>query len=373
MYTPQRQIKRIRPEQPPARRGVVGRLLVLAVAVAVIAVLYVGGQGWNEAPDLRPVGAGLRELFEFDREAEIQRFVDVEVAPIVARMNDANALAAQEAFGALHAEMDVFRNRADGYADALTGFWTRIGLLGRKVRDWGDAAWGEQERDRVQEICALHFAEHVMSDEQLETAVSRCIVYYVAALEQNLEQAMLEVQLALDKSALPVRCELTPESLAMLTQQIRQDTMALARRQGDCIVGATIAAEVAGGAVGYVISTFAVPAVLSFAGAATGAATGATVGSVVPGVGTAIGVVAGVLGGAAADMLITGRTADRIAEQTRGHLTQLETAITGVDPTGLVTPDGGLSTLFDESAQAMAESLQTAVTNRLLVIEIGRN
>ncbi len=294
-----------------------------------------------------------------------------EISPLLDAALQRNRQAAARAIDALHERFDVHRVGVKPFAEDVSGWRTRFGVMGCFVTDqWDRHVRGNKVTNHVADYIQAKFRAHVLSEQALQADLEDVLKQYRGDLEASRNQLFAEIQLPLEGSQSPI--VLADEGWDGLYADIENRANQLnATTPRDSVV--TGLASVAGGWAGTeagealaaeILARVGVSLAVDVAGDTAmvgGTATGAGAGSLVGPAGTAIGVGAGLAVGAAVDWWTSNRLEAHVIDQSDKFLDTLEHEI--VDG-GEKSP--GLRASFEQAAKLAEQNQRQAIIDALL-------
>ena len=257
----------------------------------------------------------------------------------VAPLLDASARRDSEATNAAIARLDAhfahFQSGIPAFAEDITGWGTRFGIVGRSVKDlwtkfWNDPAQATATKNYVNE----KFRAHIVSEEKLQLALAETLAVFHETVAANRNRLLAEVQLALSAPECPVRVPPLRMEVLLRESAIASEKLS-ATQSGDnlfqsaALVSSGVVADVAAKRlIAAIFTRLAATTAASIAtegSAAAGAtATGGAAGTVAGPAGTVIGIGVGIVAAVIMDWWMTDSFKTKLHEQCSTFLTKLE-------------------------------------------------
>jgi hypothetical protein len=336
--------------KPAARpRSLVWPVLALCAAALIVAALW-----WRTRSDRDPtaVSATVQGPFEVETPTvDPQPAIDVEalyakeIVPLLDASYQRKQDAAGRALAILHARLGGHRKGIPAFADDVTSWGTRFGVVGRSTRD----AWCKVRRrpdaQTTRRYVEDKFRTHVMSEIELEAAVGAVIEQFRSDLEADRNLLMSEIRVPLKASGAPVLVA-DLEWDAIRADIMRRGSDLAMSGSTDSVANAAAsfaAGEIAGLSGRYVVAQILgrigpmIAARLAASGVASGAGAmaattggGGAIGSAGGPAGTVIGAGVGLVVGAAIDWWMTARFQEQLENRCNTFIDSVQsTLITG--------------------------------------------
>jgi hypothetical protein len=294
------------------------------------------------------------------------------VAPLLDASAQRDREAGNIALKRLHEHFAQFHAGVPAFAEDITKWGTRFGVVGRSVKDlwtkfWEDAEHATATSNYVNE----KFRTHIVSEEKLQRAIEDTLAVFRETVAANRNRTLAEVQYALTMPECPVR--LPPLKIEALFANAGTSAGRLATTHGkDSVVngvagfaGGSLAGEAATRLVAALFARLAAStaATIVAEGSATAGATaaGGATGTVAGPAGTIVGAGVGIVVGVITDWWMTDSFKAKLHDQCGAFLTGLERDIIhGKDAT-----PGLRKTLEASAAEAQrtfSDALQRAIT-----------
>jgi HAMP domain-containing protein len=301
----------------------------------------------------------------------VTAFYRSEISPLLDAALQRDRQAAARAIDALHERFDVHRAGVRPFAEDVSGWRTRFGVIGCFATDqWDHDVRGNKVTSHVADYIQAKFRVHVLSEQALQADLEDVLKQYRGDMEANRNQLFAEIKLPLEGSQSPIVLDDAGWDglYSDIVERVRQLN---AHTPRDNVVTGLV--SVAGGWVGTeagevlaagiltrIGSTLAVEAA---SGSATlgGTTTGGEVGSLAGPAGTAIGIGAGLAVGAAVDWWASNRLEAHVIDQSDKFLDTVEDEI--VDG-GQKVP--GLRASFEQAAKVTDQNQRQAILDALL-------
>ena len=372
------------------RASFLAPLLLLGAALAILLVLYVLNTRERRLPEM--TGAVTRSPVEVvtepkaktspdpaaaAREREVLDIYFRQIVPQLDRSLQRKREAADRAVAQLQRRLDGHRHGIPRFADDVTSWGTRFGVLGRMSKDaW--RKWWKNDRNAAAARAYVHakFRAHVMSERDLEAALQASVQQFASDLEADRNTLFADIRLPLQTSGAQLR--IADERWEQLQRQILARGGAIAESGAtDSVVSgvASFAASFAGeeaarlavrnilARVAPVIAARLATGSLAATGGAMagGAGGGGATGSLGGPAGTVIGVGVGLAVGAVIDWWMTDRFKHKLDEQCNHFIDQVrDLLVTG----GKGQP--GLRAVLDEAVRVSDDAQRKAILEVLL-------
>ncbi len=303
---------------------------------------------------------------------ELSAYYAGSVSPLLDAAELRDREAANAALSRLHDHFQQFHAGIPAFADDITGWGTRFGIVGRSVKDlwtkfWDDPATATATKDYVN----TKFRAHIVSEVKLQRAVTDALTTFRDSVAANHNRMLSEVKLALSMPECPVR--IPSVRLDGLLHNAASSAGDLAVKQGGDNVLQT-AALLAGGVAADMAATRMVAALFARLAATTAAtiategtaaagatATGGAAGTAAGPVGTVIGIGVGIVASVIMDWWMTDSFKTKLHEQCGGFLSTLEREITAGNATA-----PGLRKALEDSAAANHAAFRKSLSREFL-------
>jgi hypothetical protein len=317
----------------------------LAASITVICLIVVVWRFTHVANRLLPfaynaAGIPKPESLASPPPENVTEFYRNEISPLLDAALQRNRRAADRALLSLHDRFIAHRAGVKAFADDVSGWATRFGVMQSFARDvWDQHVGGNLSANGVGDYIQEKFRVHVLSEQSLQSDVEDVLKQYLQDLEASRNQLFAEIKLPLHGNNSPI--VLDEKGWEALCLDIGQRTRQLnATTPRDSVV--TGLAALAGGWVGTEAAEAVVAQVLARVGttiaveaaetaAATGGgamaggtASGGGVGSLGGPAGTVIGVGVGLAVGVAIDWWLSDRLQDHVSQQCDRFLDTVE-------------------------------------------------
>jgi hypothetical protein len=301
----------------------------------------------------------------------VTAFYRSEISPLLDAALQRDRQAADRAIEALHERFDAHRAGVKPFAEDVSGWRTRFGVVGCFATDqWDRHFRGNPAANHVADFIQGKFRVHVLSEQSFQADIQDVLKQYSEDLAASRNRLYSEIKLPLHGSQSPI--VLDDNGWNRLCSDIEKRAAQLnATTPRDSVV--TGLASVAGGWVGTEAGEVVVSEVLARVGtgaAVEAAGASATTGSTVTGggvgsfggpAGTAIGVGAGLAVGAAIDWWASQRLEAKVTDQCDKFLDTVEHQIVdGRDNSP------GLRTSFERAGKLADQNQRQAIIDALL-------
>jgi hypothetical protein len=299
--------------------------------------------------------------------AQIDHYFNAQISPLIDAANRKDHEAVESAIQQIHSSFDGFRAGVPNFADDLTSWGTRGGIVQRIAQDqwikwWGDPADANSVKDYVQD----KFKEHVLSEQKLQDTLSLSLAQLRSDLQASHNQLAADIKASVASPECPVQIDV-PDWNSWFANIERQGTELSKSKATDSIIQAAldlVGSGVAGWAGEKVVEETIIPKVVqpvvdavleqiatsslvtaSADGSATavGAVGGGGVGSAGGPAGTVIGVGVGLAVGAIVDWWMT----DSFKGKINGDCTKFLNDVEGQLVTGTSSNPGLKIQLLD--------------------------
>ncbi|HZK80473.1 MAG TPA: hypothetical protein VFC46_05380 [Humisphaera sp.] len=292
--------------------------------------------------------------------ANITAFYRNEISPLLDAALRRNRQAADRAIESMHDRFNAHRAGVKPFANEVSGWVTRFGIMGRFAGDSWDHFRGNPNTNAVGDYIQDKFRSHILSEQSLRADVDEVLKQYREDLEASRNQLFAEIKLPLHGNQSPI--VLDDKGWDRLCLDVDQRTRRLnATTPRDSVV--TGLASVAGGWIGTETAEVIVVAILTRVGGAMagGSATGGGVGSFGGPAGTAIGIGVGLVVGAVIDWWTSDRLEAHVAHECDTFIDTVERQI--VEGSG---ESPGLRTSFELAAKLADAHQRQAIIDAIL-------
>jgi len=303
-----------------------------------------------------------------------------EIVPLIEVYDRKNRQAADRAIVTLKDRFQQLHRGIPAFADDITGWGTRFGVVGRMSSDLWQKWWHEnQNANGVQVYVSSKFQSHVISDEKLKVAVEGTVTQFQEDLAANRNELLSQVRTVLHREDIPVRLQFDENSFRKFAEDVMRRANALTVSMGQRSLASFILTETASGVVGAIATRLAITGgtylatTLGAAGGATvgGTAVGGGAGTVVtPGVGTVIGAGIGLIVGAIIDWWMTEDFKVKISGECSRFLNELEHFVIQGPKEGVQFQGSdqwkGLRLVFEDSITLADKSMRQAMLQSLV-------
>ena len=367
---------------------------VLAAAVGILLVLYALNARERNVPPPQtstgraPVGVTVAPAPESAQEtpgAERRReLLDVYFRQVIPQLDKSlvrKREAAERAVAQLRERLDGHRHGIPRFADDVTRWGTRFGVVGRMSKDAWNRWWNDDpDAAASKRYIESKFRAHVLSERDLQEELEAAVQQFVSDLEADRNALFADIRLPLRASR--VNVAVADAEWERIRGQIMARAGAIAESGAKDNVVSGLTAVTVSGVAGWAAERVVVqvlarvaPMVAAQLGAsaaaagggamAGGAGGGGTLGSLAGPAGTVVGIGAGLVVGAAIDWWMTDRFKDKLAEQCNRFLDSVRDQL--IDGT---SEQPGLRTVFAEAVRLSDEAQRKAILDVLLE-EIG--
>ena len=363
---------------------------VLAAAVGILLVLYVlnsrdrivptAQSNTTGGPFTVSVTPAETTLSDHDSAQRRQELLDVYFRQVIPQLDKSllrKRAGSERAIAGLRERLDGHRHGIPRFADDVTRWGTRFGVMGRMSKDAWNRWWNDDpDAAATRRYIESKFRAHVLAERDLQEELEAAVQQFVADLEADRNELFADIRLPLEASN--VHIAVGDAEWERVRRQImsRAGTIAEAGAKDTLVSGLT--AVTASGVAGWaaervVIQVLArvAPMVAAQLGAsaaaagggamAGGAGGGGTVGSLAGPAGTVIGIGAGLVVGAAIDWWMTENFKEKLAEQCNRFLDTVRDQL--IDGTA---QQPGLRAVFDEAVRLSDEAQRKAILDVLL-------
>jgi hypothetical protein len=306
----------------------------------------------------------------------VTQFFHDAISPPLDAALQRNRLAAERAIATLHDRFNTHRAGVMPFAEDVSGWGARLGMIGRFTVDvWDRRVNGNGKTNRVGDYIQKKFRSHVLSEQSLQADLEAVLSQYREDLEASRNQLFAEIKLPLRGSQSPIALDDSGwdrlcSDINQRAQQLNATTPRESVATGLAALGAgwvgTEAAEfVTTQILACVGTTVAAEAAETAAAAGGSAMVGATsagggVGSFGGPAGTVIGVGIGLVVGVAIDWWMTDRLESHLAEQCNTFLDTVEAQI--VEGSGQTS---GLRMSFEHAVKLADEHERQAIVDAI--------
>ncbi|HEV2296300.1 MAG TPA: hypothetical protein VGR35_20830 [Tepidisphaeraceae bacterium] len=349
-------------------------VLALCAAALIVAALW-----WRTRADqvdrLAPIA--ITVPVEADSQSvEPQPVIDVgaiyqkDIVPLLDESLQRKQDAAGRALAILHARLNGHRKGIPAFAEDVTSWGTRFGVLGRSTRDAFRKARRKPDAETTRRYVEAKFRTHVMSEIELEAAVGAAVEQFRADLEADRNLLMSQIRVPLKASGAPVlvadaeweaiRRDImrAGSDLAMSgsTDSVVNAAAAFAAGEAAGISGRHLVAQILARVGPIIGARLAGSGVAAGAGAMAGAAGGGgTAGSIGGPAGTIIGAGVGLAVGAVIDWWMTARFQEQLRKRCNAFVDSVQLAlITGTKQSPGVEPLLAEAVRVTDAAQRQA-------------------
>jgi hypothetical protein len=310
-------------------------------------------------------------------DADVTAFYRKEISPLLDAAVKRNREAADRAIALLHERFNAHRAGVRPFADDVSGWVTRFGVVGRFATDqWDQHVRGNAKANAVGDYIEEKFRGHVLSEASLQADLEEVLKQYREDLTASRNQLFAEIRLPLQGSQSPITLDDKTWNTFCLDVDRRAKVLNATTPRDGVVTGL---ASVAGGWIGAEASEVVVMQILARVGTAVavesaeaatvasgsamigGTATGGGVGSLGGPAGTVIGVGVGLVIGTAIDWWMTDRMEAKVTDQCFTFLDTVERQI--VDG-GAQSP--GLRASFEDAIRLQDQNQRQAIIEALV-------
>lgn len=299
--------------------------LLRPLAGLTIGLLLIGG-AWrivhraNVVPPIPPPpSAPVSPTPKVTRE-QVDRYYDSSITPLIAAAEERDREAVASAMKQIHGSFDGFRAGVPGFADDVTSWGTRGGVIQRLAQDQWKKWWGDQANaHRVQDYIGDKFKTHVLSEAKLNDAFSKALAQLRADLEASHNQLAAEIKASVTSPQCPVQIAVADwnpwfhsvENSAIKLSQVQAGdsvTQAVLNLVGSGVAGwagEKVTVELIAAILARLATSSIVTTTAGGGAAGTGGAGGGAAGSLGGPAGTVIGVGVGLAVGCVVDWWMT--------------------------------------------------------------------
>jgi len=363
---------------------------VLAAAVGVLLVLYVlnsrertvptAQSSSNGGPFAVSVTPSENSSTSDERAQRRQELLDVYFRQVIPQLDQSllrKRAASERAIAGLRDRLDGHRHGIPRFADDVTRWGTRFGVMGRMSKDAWNRWWNDDpDAAATKRYIEAKFRAHVLAERDLQEELEAAVQQFVSDLEADRNALFADIRLPLKASNVDVAVADAEWERVRWQIMARAGTIAEAGAKDTLVSGLT--AVTVSGVAGWaaervVIQVLAriapmVAAQLGTSAAAAGggamaggAGGGGAVGSLAGPAGTVIGIGAGLVVGAAIDWWMTENFKEKLAEQCNRFLDTVRDQL--IDGTH---QQPGLRAVFDEAVRLSDEAQRKAILDVLL-------
>ena len=266
---------------------------------------------------------------------DVTAYYESTVAPILDESARRDRAAADAAMKRLHAHFQRFHGGIPAFAEDITGWGTRFGIVGRSVKDLWTKFWEDATRaTATKQYVNAKFRDHIVSEVKLNAAIADTLGVFHEAITANRNRTLAEVKLALTMPECPV--QIPPLRIdALMRESAAAAEKLSAKQSGDTVISgiATLAVGAAAGEaatnlaaslLARLAATTAATIATEGSAAAGATATGGAAGTVGGPAGTIIGVGVGIVAAVIMDWWMTDSFKTKLHEQCGSFLTKLE-------------------------------------------------
>lgn len=265
-----------------------------------------------------------------NHQERLERFYRDQVAPLLHAVETANRESAERAIERIEEMFDRYRSGIKPFADDITGWGTRFGILRRMPGNW----WYRD--DRIVNYVGRKFEEHLFGEEQFHGEIVEVFSLLREEILANQNRLLREVKFAIEKEEMPFQN--VPDYRGFGEEVRKVLTEFSGSRAKDSVyhsIATLIVSEVATVAAAQIVvrilATVGTSAAASAAAAggstATGAATGGAVGTAAGPFGTVVGIGIGLVVGVIVDWWMTDKFKERLANDLGSYLDELQTGL----------------------------------------------
>jgi len=360
----------------PTRRqpSLVWPVLALCAAAVIVAALW-----WRTRADravapssvaVAPAAAVQATVTESEPVVDVEALYANDIVPLLDESLKRKQDAAGRALAILHKRLDGHRKGIPEFAEDVTSWGTRFGVVGRSTRDAYRKARGKPDAETTRRYVERKFRDHVMTEIALEAAVGAAVEQFRADLEADRNTLMSDIRVPLNASGAPVLVG-EPQWEAIRHDILKQGSKLAMSGSTDSVANAAAsfaAGEIAGLSGRYVVvqilarvgpmvgARLAASGVAAGGGAMVGAAGGGgAVGSAGGPAGTIVGAGVGLVVGAAIDWWMTARFQEQLRNRCEDFVDSVQLAlITGSKQSPGVEPLLAEAVRVTDAAQRQA-------------------
>lgn len=299
--------------------------------------------------------------------AQVAAYYKGSVAPLIDDAARRDREAAGAAMKRLREHFQTFHAGVPAFAEDLTGWGTRFGIVGRSVKDLWTKFWEDSSRaTATKDYVNAKFRAHIVSEEKLQHAIADTLAVFRESVAANHNRMIAEVRLAFIMPESPVKV-MPPAFNELLagadTLAAAQGTASVANLGASTAVGGLTGAattRLIAGLIARLAASTAATIAAEGSAAAGATATGGAAGTAAGPVGTVIGIGVGIVVGGIMDWWMTDSFKTRLHEQCGSFLTNLERDIvhgTAGSP--------GLRKTLEDAAAANHAAFRTALEHSL--------
>lgn len=299
-----------------------------------------------------------------------------EIVPLLDAALQRNRQAADRAIELLHARFDAHRAGIKPFAHDVSGWATRLGVIGCSAADlWNHVFGHDPKLNRVGNYIQQKFRAHVLSEGSLETDVEQVLTQFQADVEANRNQLLAEIKLPLHNFPAPITLNERDWQQLYTTIAERAKKLNAGTARSSLVTGL---ASVTGGWVGAESANVLVPKLLTGVGSAVAAeaaeaatisgggiwadaAAGGGTGTLAGPAGTVVGIGVGLAVGVAIDWW----TSDRLESHVTGQChTFLDTVERQLVEGSAACP--GLRASFEQAIKLTDQAHRQAIIDALM-------
>jgi len=304
------------------------------------------------------------------------QFYRNEIMPLLDAALQRNRQAADRATELLHARFDAHRAGVKPFAHDVSGWATRLGVIGCSAADlWNHVFGHDRKISRVGNYIQQKFRAHVLSEQSLETDVEQVLMQFQSDVEANRNQLLTEIKLPLHNLPTPIALDDKEWQQLYATIAGRAKKLNTGAAHSSLVTGL---ASITGGWVGAESAKMFVPKLLTGVGSAvaTEAAEAATVtgggiwadaaagggtGTLAGPAGTVVGVGVGLAIGVAIDWWTSDRLESHVTGQCQVFLDTVERQL--VEGTAACP---GLRVSFEQAIKRTDQAQRQAIIDALM-------
>ena len=359
---------------PRRQPSLVWPVLALCAAAVIVAALW-----WRTRADravapspvaVAPTAADQAPVIETEPVIDVEALYANDIVPLLDESLKRKQDAAGRALAILHRRLDGHRKGIPAFAEDVTSWGTRFGVVGRSTRDAYRKARGKPDAQTTRRYVERKFRDHVMTEIALEAAVGAAVEQFRADMEADRNTLMSDIRVPLNASGAPVLVG-EPQWEAIRRDILKQGSELAMSGSTDSAANAAAsfaAGEIAGLSGRYVVvqilarvgpmvgARLAASGVAAGGGAMVGAAGGGgAVGSAGGPAGTIVGAGVGLVVGAAIDWWMTARFREQLRNRCEDFVDSVQLAlITGSKQSPGVEPLLAEAVRVTDAAQRQA-------------------
>jgi hypothetical protein len=294
-------------------------------------------------------------------------YYTAQISPLIDSAELRQQQAAEHALTRLHEHFTVFRNGVPNFAEDITGWGTRFGIIGRSMDDLWTRFWEDKSKAvAVQDFTQRKFRDWIINEDSLRKALDDTFKTYREETEASRNRLEGDIKLIIGRPECPVN--IPPMKIdAYLAATATASRPMVAKAGKDSVAmgvagfaGGWIATDAVVGLTSSIITRLTAGAVATAAVSGSATVTGATAGggggSTVGPLGTIVGMGVGIAVGAIVDSWLNEKFKQRLSAQCVGFLDGLER-----DLVEGVNGQAGLQTLLKQSSRENTESYRKAL------------